>query len=341
MNKEKKKEEIDVLKYMRENYKLDKAENCDRKLTVEEWTEYWLANYCVNLKPNTFVYYKSIVQQHIDRVLGKLLLSELTTDDVQLFINSLYHGVGTDKLSPKSIKNVHGVLHKSMSVAVKLNYVAINPVDNVVLPTIRKYEAKTLNKYQLSEFFEMIKDNEKELIFLVSIFTGMRQGELIGLTWDCINFYEGSIYLYRQLVRNKNTTEFEFTTLKNNRTRKIYPAEMIMERLKKLRELNKGNEFVFVCPSSGTHYSAAAIYKSFKRIMVKLGYPNIRFHDLRHTYAVLALQAGDDMKALQSNLGHFSSSFTLDVYGHYTEEMQKNSAVKMTAFIRENFPNFK
>ncbi|MBE6843223.1 MAG: site-specific integrase [Ruminococcus sp.] len=309
-------------------------------VTINDWLEYWLANFCTNLKKNTFLYYSQTAHIHISRVLGDIKLIDLTNEDIQLFINSLYLGVGIpEPLSPKSIKNVHGILHKALSIAVLHKYIDENPANHIILPKITKSDIRVFSNAELQTFLSAIKNHEKELLFIVALFTGMRQGELIGLTWDCINFEEGSIYLYRQLVKDRETKNYKFTTLKNNKSRKLFPAKLIMKMLYELKKKSfSENNFVFISPRTKSHYTAPAVYNSYKKIVTKIGIPEMRYHDLRHTYAVLSLQAGDDIKTLQNNLGHYSSAFTLDVYAHYTSDMQYISSNKMSDFISANFP---
>ena len=91
------------------------------------------------------------------------------------------------------------------------------------------------------------------------------------------------------------------------------------------------------CNAMGEHMSPSTVYHTFKRIASDIGVPNARLHDLRHSYAVASLQAGDDIKTVQSNLGHHTASFTLDVYGHVTKQMQQASADRMDNYIREIF----
>ena len=98
-------------------------------------------------------------------------------------------------------------------------------------------------------------------------------------------------------------------------------------------ELWKDGGFVF-CNEIGEHLSPSTVYHEYKRIVASIGLPDARLHDLRHSYAVAALQAGDDIKTVQGNLGHHTASFTLDVYGHVTEQMKQASAERMEAFIK-------
>ena len=85
---------------------------------------------------------------------------------------------------------------------------------------------------------------------------------------------------------------------------------------------------------TGSYLSYRTVYDCFKRVMVKIGSPSTRFHDLRHTYAVLAIKSGDDIKTIQENLGHATAAFTLDVYGHVTAQMRQDSADRMERVIQ-------
>ena len=84
----------------------------------------------------------------------------------------------------------------------------------------------------------------------------------------------------------------------------------------------------------GEHLKIHTVYKNFKMVVKELGFDNIRFHDLRHSYAVASIKSGNDIKTIQENLGHSTASFTLDVYGHVTDQMKRNSAARMEQFIR-------
>ena len=104
-----------------------------------------------------------------------------------------------------------------------------------------------------------------------------------------------------------------------------------MQRL--VGELWHGDGYVF-CNAVGEHLSPSTVYHKFKRVASDIGMPAARLHDLRHSYAVASLQAGDDIKTVQSNLGHHTAAFTLDTYGHVTEQMRKASADRMDDYIR-------
>ena len=185
------------------------------------------------------------------------------------------------------------------------------------------------------------------MLFLCDIFTGMRAGELIGLTWDYVDFEHGTIRVVRQIVQpRRKGTPFKFGPLKNNKTRIISPAPYVMERLKAhkaqqeqaIKEAgslwNPGDfpNLVFTHPD-GSHLSQPTVWKEFQKILKHAGLEHYRVHDLRHTFVVNSIMAGDDIKTIQENMGHYSSAFTLDRYGHVTETMRQKSANRMQNFI--------
>lgn len=313
------------------------------KLTVSAWLNIWIEEYTGHLKGRTRIEYSKHVKNQLIPAFGAVKLSALTPHEIQSFYNRLLSGDSGPALSPKTIKNIHGILHKALSQAVEVGYLRFNPSDPCKLPRIEKAKINPLEEEQVSIFLNTIHGHRYERFYLVDLFTGMRQGELLGLTWDCIDFNKGTIYLYRQLQLVDG--KYQFTTLKNKKTRTIAAAPSVMRvlreqkkaqaewRLKAGAAWNDGN-FVF-SDEIGRHLARQTVYKNFKRILESMDMPDVRFHDLRHSFAVISLQSGDDVKTVQENLGHHTAAFTLDVYGHVTEKMRKDSASRMESFINE------
>ena len=179
----------------------------------------------------------------------------------------------------------------------------------------------------------------------VTLFTGMRQGEVLGITWDCIDFERGTILIEKQLQKNKEANTYGLVSIKNDKARKITPAPSVMQRLKGQRARQAGAQLLsrgawhnpdglVFTNEQGRHLVSYTVYKNLKRIVRELGLDDMRFHDLRHSYAVNALQSGDDLKSVQEALGHHAAAFTLDVYGHVSDTMKKQSAERMERFIQ-------
>ena len=308
------------------------------KVTVGEWLDIWLNEYNAHVKERTLILYRGQVEHRIKPNIGRMKLKSLNATHIQSLYNELLRGTpDTPALSAKSIKNIHGILHKALAQAVELGYIRFNPSDACKLPRVERKEVKPLDQEQARLFLRAIQGHPLETVFLVDLFTGLRQGEILGLQWHDIDFDSGTIHVQQQLQLIKG--EYKMTSLKNNKTRRITPAPAVMQALRKQRvkqqqwrlkagELWVGSEFVFT-NEIGEHLRRQTVYAAYKRVVRSIGIPDARFHDLRHTYAVNSLSAGDDVKTVQENLGHHTAAFTLDVYGHATEDMKKASADRM------------
>lgn len=309
------------------------------KMTVGQWFDVWTTEYLGNIKPRTAVAYKNIVKNHIKPALGSVNLSSLRPHMVQTFINGL-----TETLSPGTIRFAYRVLHVALEKAVKLEYIPKNPADYCALPKENKKEIEPLDDEQLAALIAAAEGSDIEYMIIVSLFAGLRISEALGLTWDCVDFQNSNIIVSKQLSDVKHRNESLFGTPKNGMSRTIKSAAIVMEALKNQRKkqnkqrLASGawwqneNDFVFTL-KDGRYINQTTATNKFKSILKKAGLSGVRYHDLRHTYAVNSIRAGDDIKTLQGNLGHSSSAFTLDKYAHYTERMKKDSASRMDNFI--------
>ncbi|AFA46941.1 tyrosine-type recombinase/integrase [Acetobacterium woodii] len=245
-------------------------------------------------------------------------------------------------MSPKTIKNIHGVVHKGLQQALEINYITANPSNACKLPRVEKTKIKPLSEIEISNFLKSINGHQFEDLFLFTLFTGMRQGEVLGLTWDSVDLQNGTILIYQQLQRIEGV--YMFVSLKNDRSRNITLPPSIIKLLQEHKAVQ--NQWRLIAGSAwedsnlvfsnqlGGHLAHVTVSTNYKKIVKSIGLPEARFHDLRHSYAVAALQSGDDIKSVQENLGHHTASFTLDVYGHVSDRMKTESANRMESFIK-------
>lgn len=312
------------------------------KLTVSQWLDTWASEYLNSVKPLTVNSYKMCIEQHIKPAIGATKLSALAPIDIQKLYNGLKNKKTGEALSPKSKKNVHGTLHKALEKAVSLGLIKHNPADKPDLPRVKRPEIKPLDDLQIKTFLETIKGHQYERLFIVTLFTGMREGEVLGLTWDSVDFKTGRIRIRKQL--QKIDGAFQLVDTKNGKERSIIPAQFILQTLKEQQKAQMekrllagsawSNSLNLVFTNDiGGHLVPVTVYKSFKAVAEKAGVPSARFHDLRHSYAVAALRSGDDIKTVQEALGHYTAAFTLDTYAHVTEQMKIDSAAHMDSFI--------
>lgn len=311
------------------------------RLKTADWLNTWVTEYIGNVKSSTRKSYQDHVRLNIIPYIGNVPLSKVTAAMIQ----QMYNELQTKKeLSPKTIKNVHGVLHRALEQAQKMGYIRSDPLVAVTLPRIEKKQIKPLEDEELCAFLKEIRGNPYELVYFVTVFTGLRQGEVLGLTWDCVNFEKQTLLINKQHGKKKGTREYCFSSLKNDRPRVIEAADGVMDALKKqqLRQqrwaarLKDGwdnpDNLVFTT-ETGRYLCNQTVYLAFKKIVRRLHLDATRFHDLRHTYAVNSLKSGDDIKTVQENLGHQTAAFTLDVYAHATNSMKRESANRMDQYI--------
>lgn len=307
------------------------------KMTVEEWMDVWSKQYLGGVKESTVAAYNATIRTHIKPGIGAIRLDALDTHLVQSFYNALREPTkDREAVSPKTVKNVHGVLHKAMQQAVANGYIRFNPTNSCILPRIEKKELQPLDEAETKLFLDAVKGHPLELLYTITLFTGLREGEALGLTWDRVDFMRGTILISKQL---------QLVSLKNDKPRRITPAPWVMQlfRDRKLQQYEHkekagaawSNPMNLVFTNEfGGNLIPQTVVRHFKEIVASIGRPEARFHDLRHSYAVASLRSGDDIKTVQGNLGHATAAFTLDVYGHVTNQMQEASAVRMETYIK-------
>lgn len=340
------------------------------KLTVRGWFQIWLKDFQTEVKPLTKRQYESMAEVHIFPAIGNIKLSKLSTMQLTRFYNELAISgkkqrrknpqtgkmeiVETgEPLSPKTISNVHAIISKALNTAIENRILKENVATYAKVPKVVRKEVKPLTEDQQKSFLKVIKNHPFKNIYTVILFTGLREAEACGLTWDCFDEKKGTLKIYRQLQRDpEQWSNFRFVPLKNSKTRTIKLSPYVVEILRKQRieqtkqrlkagELWQGwqNEkeretwYIFT-NESGRYLNSATVYENFKKIVSEIGIPEARLHDMRHTYAVVSLQNGDDFKTLQENLGHSSATTTLNVYAHVSEKMKEESARRQQEYIK-------
>lgn len=336
-------------------------------MTLGKWLEIWEQEYLNGVKPFTKLNYSQHIRNHIRPALGNRKLQELSGTDIQRFYNDLMKKGGKKRLhdeegrilkkggqpvyepaplSAKTVKNIHGVLHKALEKAVKLGYIRMNPADSCELSRVEKTEIRPLDSEDIAHLMEAVQNHPFRALFLTTLFTGMRRGEVCGLRWDCVDLDNGLVIINKQLQNIPgHPGAYRLVSTKNGKGRTLKASRFVVDLLRqqkaeqeKMRRMVGAlwheDGYVF-CNAMGEHLSPSTVYHTFKRIAAAIGIPDARLHDLRHSYAVASLQAGDDIKTVQNNLGHHTASFTLDVYGHVTQQMQEASAARMDQYIRD------
>lgn len=315
-------------------------------MTLGEWMDRWIEEYAKpTLRPSTIYGYRSFIKNHISPALGAKQIRFITRNDVQKFYNALKKTKrqkrvhGEEKLLSDSIvRRAHMLLHEIMDSAVQARLISKNPTNGTTIPKCNYPPKKILNEEQLNEFMDAIRNEPMWYdFFYTEITTGLRLGEICGLKWIDLDETTGKLQV-RRSVHKAPGGKLEIGETKTEKgTRSILLPPSTLHLLKERRKTAM-TEWIFpslLTPEEPTSPSTA--YHRLKVILAGAGLPDIRFHDLRHTFATHALTSGVDAKTLSGILGHTNASFTLDIYTHVTTDMQKNASVIVGDFMEELF----
>ena len=313
------------------------------RVYLEDWLDTWLEMYVApRVKINTYEKYKSTCVKHMIPYLGREWLCDLSGMKIQRFYNCLYL---TEHMSPKSVKDINGTLHAALEKARKLEMIYKNPTELCDLPKAEPRNIHPLEQEQVKALLGAIKDHRYNTLYQLTLFTGLRQGEVLGLTWDCVNFDKKTIRIDKQLLKDRHHPSYCLSPTKSSNTRVITLGPYLLDLLRgeKIKQEERAsaagsawdNKWNLVFTNDlGGHLCHGTIYNQYKSIVRELGFGNARFHDLRHSFAIMSIENGDDIKTIQSNLGHATAGFTLDVYGHVSQQMHTQSAQRMENYIQ-------
>ena len=313
--------------------------------TVAEWCRVWFETYeKQTLRISTQEGYQNVIENHIIPFIGNIKLKRLNSVQIQTMYNHLKedgklnsHGEHLhEPLSGSSVQHIHMVLSSAMKQAVKERIIASNPCDNCKVPKRDKKEMKIIPPNKIGDYLEKSKEFGVYTMFCLELSSGLRKGELLALTWDDIDVESQMITVNKQLSRNKG--QLLITEPKTaNSIRRIAISDTLVKLLIDEHNKHQDNPVMFVCPRTNSYWSPDSIGRIHKKILRAADISDeIRFHDLRHTFATVAIQNGVDVKTVSSMLGHYSSAFTIDTYTHVTDQMQRGAAEKIAIFIKND-----
>ena len=306
------------------------------KYTVGQWLDEWFEAYAkVKVRPSSHQTYKGYIEHHIKSYIGDIPIEKLNSLTLQkLYKKLLTEGrvprIESEKqpkgLSPKTVRNINQVISSAMDMAVRHKLILSNPTDGCELPRVERKEMHTIQAEQLGTFLQEAKESGVYELYYLDLATGLRRGELLGLKWEDVDLTHGVIHVKQQVARiNGEVKEVPLKT--KNSYRNISISQDAVNMLREM-EKHKTCEYVFPSPNGGP-ISPDSVRHMLHRVLKRAGLPTVRFHDLRHTFATLALQNGVDIKTVSGMLGHFSAGFTLDTYAHVTTAAQKEAANTM------------
>jgi integrase len=304
------------------------------KVPLEVFLGGWLEARKSQLRPTTLGNYERDVRLHIVPFLGATKLARLTPEQ----INRLYGHLLDSGLSPRAVQHVHVVLGRALEDAVRWGKLARNPARFADAPKPQRRDMQTWTAGELSQFLGWCRDNKSNYVcashfvaYLLSATTGMRRGEVLGLRWKDLDLNGARVTISRSLIGNRGRHYFSPPKTRAGLRTISLDAETLTT-LKEHRLATMSQELVF-SEDDGRPLNPNAFSASFQDAIKLAGLPRIRFHDLRHTFATLALQAGVNPRTVQERLGHSNVAITLGIYTHVTERDERGAAVKVAESI--------
>lgn len=309
--------------------------------TVKQYLEQWLEDvHKPTIRIGSYKLYRGYLDNHILPTIGHIQLQKLTAQQVQ----ALYTRKTNEGLSPKTVQNIHGLLHKALDNAVRWGLVARNVCSAVTTPRSRQHEIHPLTTEQAQQLLAKARGHKLETLLTLALVTGMRRGELLALRWQDIHFDVMSLSVGRTVNRITGYGYVE-NDPKTSRSRRVVmlPAFVIKmlkqhrlqqtERRLKADERWKEQDLVF--PNTyGGYLHPEYLLVRFHRLLEDAGLPDMRFHDLRHSAATILLGMGIHPKVVQELLGHSQISMTMDIYSHVLPSMQKEAMGKLNALFQ-------
>ena len=332
--------------------KLSKAIEESKKLdivrsdeyTVAEWLRLWYELYAKpNIRPTTADSYRLGIEKHVIPRIGDIKLNKLTSREIQKMYKDLQENGRLRKsqkskqpgLSNSTVRGIHMMLHNALDRAVKERLILRNPTEDCIIPKIQKQEMKILLPEDMKTYLEAANKRGVLPMFYLELVSGVRKGELVALLWDDLDIEQRTISVSKQalsrpggeIVVNRPKTE--------NSIRAISIPQEAVDLLVEEHQKHPDNPYMFPSPKTGEMYYPDSVVNLHKKLLQDAGLEHIRFHDLRHTFATIALQNGVDVKTVSSMLGHYDAGFTLRTYTHATRQMQEQAAEKMGNFMEQ------
>ena len=321
--------------------RLDRSEHVSpSKLTVAMFLrDEWLPSIRTTIRPSTFSVYRAIINGHVIPYIGDRPLQQLKSAD----LGALYTQLTELGLAPKTVRNVHSLIRSVLKEAVTLGYVTRNVASFAKPPRVPQTEMQTWNADELRSFLEHVHADRLYAAYVLLATTGMRRGEALGLHWRSVDLDSARVSVNTALVLVGNEPAFqEPKSTKGRRSIPLPPETVAALRAHRKQQLaekmslgldyDNSRDLVFR-REDGTRVHPSTLSRRFGKLVRQTTLPEIRLHDLRHTFATLALQAGVSVKVVSEMLGHASVTITYDTYSHVIPGMAEDATSRVAALV--------
>lgn len=311
-------------------------------ITLKSWMKRWIKEYKQGeVRESTIQRYQSMIDHYVIPFMGNKKVHQITIEDLQQMYQWVKH-YGRQRVHPEKgteisdsqVYALHCMMHLALNDARIEGRILSNPAEAITMSRKPTEEMRILDRRQLDIFMDAIQeDPEWRDLFYTEITTGLRRGEICGLMWIDFDDYEGTLHIRRAVTKDRHGKRVVGKLKTEHSNRVIVLPDSTADYLAERRQTSN-SEWIFPDPYNETKPIAPdMVYRQLKIILDRAGLPEIRFHDLRHTFATHALTNGVDAKTLSGILGHAKASFTLDRYTHVTDDMKEEAATAIGAFL--------
>ncbi len=298
-----------------------------KTITLATWLDYWMENYKrPKLKPTTFHNYSNMALP-IYKHLGGILLKELSTIQVQQFINAV-----SSEYSTSSIREVFKVLRCAMNKAVSCDMINKSPCKGVELPPLIKKEVRALTIQEEQTFLKACEWHKYYPLYVMALDTGLRIGELLALTWSDVDLDGGTVSVNKNIALVKREIIPQSTPKTPSSVRKV---PLTARTLKILKAMRAETSSILVFNNEGSYYNPSAVSKSLEHVINRTGLNWFTFHSLRHTFATKLFNCGVPVNVISKLLGHSKTSITMDIYVALLPN-QQDEAIKALDLLNSN-----
>ena len=325
----------------------------NKNITLEEWLKEWMRVYKKPyISPRTYQGYVEKSKTILEH-LGNMQLQKIELYHLQKFISDLQN-VGK---SPKSLRHYYSILKMCFDDAIMCRHISLNPTRNLKLPSMRRKELNIMTKEEQLVFEGFMKKYRMGTAYIVLVNTGLRAGELSGLTWKDVDFENKALYVRRGMQKittyddefNKVKRERKVTDVKTENSYRVVPmldkvVRILQEYKKKvqaeqeeLAELGEGfkdDDFIFKTKYNHP-ITSEYLRKTCQGICKSNNFRKVGIHELRHTFATRSIEAGIDLRVLQEILGHASYSTTADIYVHILGQVKLSQMNRLEDYLTD------